>query len=308
MLDMTNTTVPMVKSALSRKATLVAVNISEWSARKYDKKATEAARARFNASDDAGRFNKLLIDTERLKEINSIISQARALHHRFTKPWGDDGGAVDGKRVSKPRILPNALYAEFAAEFRVLKREFEKAVDAFVQGYPSFVEARRADLQGMFDPADYPDDIRSKFNIALAILPFPDVADFRSDLDPDVEADIREEIAAQLNNASAGVTKESAKSIVETVGHMAKKLKEYKSTPGTKTHFWDSLVENVRDMATLLPAFNLTNDPDLARITDRIVKELCVEDADVLRKNDLARAIVQKSADEIVAEVEKFFA
>jgi hypothetical protein len=307
MLDTTNTVVPSVKSALSRKATLVAVNISEWSARKYDKRASEAARARFNASDDAGRFNKLLIDTERLKAVNSIVSQARALHHRFTKPWGDDGGVVDGKRASKPRILPNALYAEFAAEFRVLKREFEKAVDEFCVGYPSFVEERRRDLQGMFDPADYPEDIRSKFKLALAILPFPDVQDFRSDLDPDVEQDIREEIEAQLRDATAGLSKESARSIVETVGHMAKKLKEYKSE-GKKTHFWDSLVENVRELARLLPAFNLTNDPDLARISDRISKELCVEDADVLRKNDLAREIVQKSADEIVAEVEKFFA
>ena len=61
-------------------------------------------------------------------------------------------------------------------------------------------------------------------------------------------------------------------------------------------------------MARLLPAFNLTNDPEMAKIINRIVKELCVEDADVLRKNDLAREIVQKSADEIVAEVEKFFA
>jgi hypothetical protein len=58
----------------------------------------------------------------------------------------------------------------------------------------------------------------------------------------------------------------------------------------------------------LLPAFNLANDPKLTAITLRIQKELCAEDASVLRKNDDARLSVQKSADEIVAAVSGMFA
>ena len=129
------------------------------------------------------------------------------------------------------RCTPNSL-----PSFGVLVREFDDAVDEFCRDYPSFVEERRGKLRGMFDPADYPDpkDIRSKFNLDRAILPFPDVADFRSDLDPDVVADIREEIAAEVKRASGGVNKESAKEIAKVVGHMAEKLKEYKNEPGKK--------------------------------------------------------------------------
>ena len=114
----TNVVAFPVKSELSRKAVLVAVNVSEWTARKYDRKVTKAAQDKYGASDDAGRYNKLLIEGERLKKINVIVSKARNVHYRYTKPWGDDGAVVEGKRRGKPRILPNALYAEFAAEFR----------------------------------------------------------------------------------------------------------------------------------------------------------------------------------------------
>jgi hypothetical protein len=40
------------------------------------------------------------------------------------------------------------------------------------------------------------------------------------------------------------------------------------------------LVDNVRELARLLPAFNLTGDPILANISERINAELCTYDAD----------------------------
>jgi hypothetical protein len=104
--------------------------------------------------------------------------------------------------------------------------------------------------------------------------------------------------------------KTTGRQIIETVGHMADKLKEYKNggDDSPRKFFLDSLVENVRELADLLPAFNLTDDPKLTGITKRIAKELCAEDAKSLRKNDAARVAVAKSADEIVKEVSKFLA
>ena len=63
----------------------------------------------------------------------------------------------------------------------------------------------------------------------------------------------------------------------------------------------------MRELADLLPAFNLTDDPRLTAITERIQRELCVEDAKDLRQHDDVRAEVKKSADEIVAAVEGLF-
>jgi hypothetical protein len=48
-------------SLLSQKAVLASLSISQWSARKLDKKVTEEIHPRNHAEPHAGRYNKLLI-------------------------------------------------------------------------------------------------------------------------------------------------------------------------------------------------------------------------------------------------------
>jgi len=290
-------------SPLSRKSTLVAVNISQWTARKLDRKVTDEVNEKHNAAKDAGRYNKLLIAAEHLEEMTSLVSKARDLHHRMTLPWADKG----------PRILANVLFAKFSDEFRVLKRDFHAAADRFAAAYPQFVEDRKRELNGLFNAADYPspDCIRSKFKLELQVLPFPDADDFRSDLDDDIVAEIKASLQATTSSVIDNAMKTVVDQIVEHVGKMATKLAEFKPSGGkgdkAEGVFRDSLVENVRELAELLPAFNLTNDPRLDAIAKRIKNELCTEDAADLREHDQARAAVAKSADEIVAAVSGLF-
>ena len=124
-------------------------------------------------------------------------------------------------------------------------------------------------------------------------------------LDADTIEDIKRELEATSDSVLNGAMKDTAKKIAEVVGHMAEKLKTYgTSAKGKKNFFTGSLVENVRELADLLPAFNLTNDPNLDAITDRIKRELCVEEAKELRENEAARATVQASAEDILKDVE----
>jgi len=293
-------TTTKIASPLSRKATLVSVQISQWTARKLDKRVTDEVNQSHGASKDAGRYNKLLIEAQRLAKINSLVSQARNLHYRLTKPWCDEG----------LRILPNQLHQQFAEEFRKLKREFNQAADEFAHDYPTFVAERKRALNGLFNEEDYPSasEIRGKFQLDTKTFPVPDAGDFRSDvLDEDMVEDIKRELNETSDRVLADARKDTARQIVEVVGHMAEKLGTYKTKtaePGKKmSYFTDSLVGNVRELAELLPAFNLTNDPALDDIIERIQRELCVEEAETLRENDQARAVVQKSADDILKDV-----
>jgi hypothetical protein len=292
-----------VKSPLSRKAVLVSVKISQWTARKLDRKVTKEAIAANNAADDAGRFNKLLIDAKHLKRITELVTTARALHYKMTKPWLDDG----------PRILPNVLYREFTDAFRDIKRDFELAVDEFCKAYPVYRDDRRRALGAMFNDQDFPSvvDMRQRFAMDLSWGQIGEVEDFRSDLDPEIADDIRREIAEQSSQLSNNVRKDTLKQIVTVVKHMAEKLGNYDPTAEAKKdkgYFRDSLVENVRELAKYLPAFNIDNDPALSAITTRISKELCAEDAEALRENGAAREVVAKSADDIVKAVEGLIA
>ena len=86
-------------SPLSRKATLVSVIIAQWTARKLDSKSPQEVNRTHGALEDAGRYNKLLIEDKRLEAINSLVSQARKLHHTMTKPWCDEGLAHSAERA-----------------------------------------------------------------------------------------------------------------------------------------------------------------------------------------------------------------
>jgi len=291
-----------VPSVLQRKAVLVSLNISTWAARKLDRKVTRETNQRYHAAADAGRFNKLLIEAARLKEINGCVSRARDLYYSMTKPWADEG----------QRILPNALYLDFVNQLRVIKQDFEKAAEDFCREYPSFVAERKSVLNGMFNEADYPTPgmIRGKFKLEHRFSNLPAAGDFRSD---DLDAETVEDIRAEIEKTTTAVEHEAMAhtktQIVEVVGHMAKKLGEYKSEGGDERRFFfDSLVDNIRDLVKLLPAFNLTGDTKLDALIKRIDKELCSEDAKVLRKNDDLREGVRKSAEDILAEVERVMA
>src|SRR5882672_3221566 len=206
-----------VASGLSRKATLVSVNVSIWTARRFDKNVTEEVNKRHRATDDAGRYNKLLVEAGHLKACNALVSQARECHYKYTRAWGDDG----------QRILPNALYSEFVGKFRVIKQEYEAAADAFCRNFTKYVTERKAQLNGLFNAADYPSaaDIRSKFKLDLRFGNVPDAGDFRSDGDADVADDIRAEIAEAAKQQEREAVNDTFRQIADVVGHMASKLK-----------------------------------------------------------------------------------
>src|SRR5258708_4226650 len=103
------------KNLLSQKAILTSLTIGGWSARRYDEKVTKDTNRRQNAADDAGRYNKLLINKEGIAEINRVTSAARNAHYQLTMPWLDDGA----------RILPSALYDEYTKTTRAFRVEYQ---------------------------------------------------------------------------------------------------------------------------------------------------------------------------------------
>jgi hypothetical protein len=301
-----------VKSPLSRKATLVTLVVSQWSGRKFDRKITKETNQRYHtAEDEALRTNKLVVPAEYLKRVVAANSALRTAHLTMTLPWKDKG----------PRVLANATYNKYTSTMRELVREMEDAADEFARVYPKLVAEAPARMNGAYSAADYPtvDRIRSKFSVTIEFDTMPDEADFRCDLDPEIEADIRAEIEATSASTEARLQASTVERITEVVGKMATSLGEYgqeidgakanKKTGTKRTRsFKDTLVGNVRELADLLPAFNLAGDPALTAITDRITRELCAEEAEALRENDAARATVQKSAESILEDVSKFLA
>lgn len=292
-----------MSNALASRAMLASVSVRQWTARKFDRRVSETVNAQHGASVDAGRYNKRLIAGDALASIARITNDARQAHYHFSLPWTDTG----------PRLLPASVYLSFADRMRALRAEFDGAVSNFIAGYPAYVEEARRRLNGMFDPTDYPDasDIAGRFAFSVAISPVPDAADFRVALGDEEAAAIKADIEERAQDATRAAIRAAYERVAEAVGHMAAKLAEYQpATAGAKAQgiFRDSLVDNVRQLASVLPHLNVTGDPDLADVAERISRALTAHDADALRDDDTLRRAVAREAQEIADHVGAFLA
>lgn len=288
-------------SLLSSRAMLAGLTIRQWSARKLDRKVTDETNRAHGASADAGRYNKALIAKDALAKIVSAANAARSVHYARTLPWLDDGA----------RILPSMAYDRYAPTMRQLRADYEAAVAEFVANYPSFVADAQSRLGAMFDPNDYPSEseVKGRFTFAVRILPMPDANDFRAELSDNQAAMIRAEIAQASTEALNAAMADVWNRITDVVGRMVERLKAYKPAEnGSKAEgiFRDSLIENARELLYMLPSFNLTNDPFLADIADRICADLVQHSADELRESATLREDTAKAAEQILADVSAY--
>jgi len=289
---------PAASSVLASRAMLARLNVSQWTARKLDKRVTLETNAAHGAQADAGRYNKRLIGENALATIAGVATEARTYHYSVTLPWLDDGA----------RILPAAVYLDYSKKMRDFRAAFESAVAEFVVNYPGFIDDARTRLNGMFNAGDYPDarTIGARFGFGVRLMNMPAGTDFRADIGDAALAAVRADLERDAREALETATRDIWARVAESVGRMAERLAAYKpAADGTRAQgvFRDSLVENVRELVALLPALNIAGNPELASMAERMRRELCEHDAEKLRDDDNAREVTAKAAADIAARV-----
>jgi hypothetical protein len=269
---------------LTNCAMLFTLNISAWTARKYDKTATREVDQAHGAKD-AGRFNKLLIDKAALEPTAAIEGAARHYHYQHTMPWGNNN----------ERLLPASLFDEYSNNMFMFKREFEQRADALARDYPRLVQEARTRLGSLYEPKDYPAEIRSRFSFKVEPNSVPSANDFRVNLNKDYLDQIKSDIEVRQRKMLDEAQRNLWERIREVVGNVQEVCSK------EKPRIFDSLIEKVQTLVNVLPAMNLTGDPELSRITDEM-KALIVNPDD-LRSNLVRRKTVLATADDILASL-----
>ena len=289
---------------LKAKANLVTISISCWSGRRYDSDASSKVVKDAAAKSDAARVNKLLVASEHINKVAKIAGEARAEHYRITLPWLDDGA----------RVLPNALFMQHAKMFRTFDEKYRVAADEFARNYPKMMEEGKARMGSLFKQSDYPnpEDIRGMFKFSKHVSPCPDAGDFRSELPDEIMEDIKADLNQRMEDALRETMKAPIQQVIDVVNHMSVRLGEYKNSTKTlqASRLYDSMVEHIREVADLIPAFNLTGDKDLFALGERMKTELCVYSVDAMKdkRGEKVRKEVKRSADDILAQAKMLMA
>lgn len=272
--------------SLQTSALIVCFNASQWTARKLDKKITDEVNTSHSASTDAGRYNKLLFAKDKTEPISKVINAARTYHYDVTLPWGDNGD----------RLLASDLYLPYVTKMAEFKNEFLTAVSHFFKNYESFMMEERVRLNGMFKDSDYPSrgDIQNKFDFRTSFMPVP-TRDIRVSLDDNNLNEIRKGIESEINSRLTAAVDGIWERIKTQLAKMYEKMRDDKAI------FRDSLFENLKDLITLLPALNVTNDVNITKVCKEMAK--LVENPENVRNNPALRAT---KADEVEQVMNKF--
>lgn len=266
--------------SLSERALLVSVSLSQWGARKLDASATETVSKTYKTDSTAGGYTKrLLPGADELSAISTISMQIRKYFYAQTLPWMSDGS----------RIIKAENHLKFSQEFRKMKNEFDRAVHAFVVAYPNLQAKAQNSLGSLYRPSEYPDasKILEKFKCEVNFLPLPDVKDFRVAVS-DAE---KRAFVNKMHETEKAATREVWSRLHEVVKNAAEKLAKPEAI------FRDSLLENVKELCSMLPALNISDDPELEgarKSVEKLVTDIGSADSirnDKNKRQDAAKAL-----------------
>lgn len=269
MNQMTESQTPPVETKLSRgdladavrsMGLLANLTISLWSGERTDPKIGARLKADAGAVGNTGRYIKNLLagcDTE-LKDLRGAYTTARTLHYRLTLPWVSDPHA---DRQSGPRLLPNLLFQQYISEMGKLRIAAHNKLTTFIHDYPRLVQQAQANLAGLAKAEDYPsvEDVEKSFKLHFDFEPIPPASAFPNLPD---DALVALSKGLQKRQEAAALTAQNAmwERVREHVGHLADRL------GNPEALFKENTVENVRELVTLLPGFNCTNDPRVGEV------------------------------------------
>lgn len=281
---------PANNNGLQSKALTANLNIGAWSARKHDKKVTEEVQEAHNAKKDTGRYNKLLVAKEWLNDLQKVHSAARTFHYENTLPWGDNGD----------RLLPSANYFTYTQEMSFFNSQHDEKVREIIANIEKMIAQAEQDLNGMFNPADYPTraELESKYLFKVSFMPLPDI-DFRLNLGQTEINNLTQQVETAFRDRINAAVSDTWARIKDQLTHMKERLSD------SEAIFKNSLFDNLRDIIDLLPKLNVTDDFNITQICDQM-KTLIV-DPESVRKNTRLRSQKADEVDAILNQFGSFF-
>jgi hypothetical protein len=281
--------------------TLVTLYTARWHAKVKDVKAAQDAALASGADVDAyDARKKLLVGCdEKLKRIHKAIDAARTRHYQMTLPWSTVSATDDTGKRTGGRLLPNTLFMEYTTAMAHAKAEMDAALADFVSVYPQLIQQVKVKLDTAFNITEYPpaSAIAGHFALEFDFLPIPKGGDFQGLADAQVSAlanKLQDKTEQMLENAM----QDAWLRLREIVHHASIKFNNADAV------FHYTMIDKLRDAATMLKHLNITNDPLIESVRTFVQKNLTMHDVKDIRKDDALRKRLGKLALQAVCMME----
>lgn len=274
---------------LANRALLVGLNISQWAARKLDKRESAEVTSRNGATEGSARVNKALLPmAHSLDCIHKLTGSIRTDYYKNTLPW------IDGMGIIKAEG-----YIAFTRLMGEHKTKWDEAVTKFVAEYPELRAEAKFLLGSLYRDDDYPDPstIADKFRIEVSFYPVPSANDWRVDVADSQMEKLREQITEKVLESQGRAMKEAWQRLYDVVSKAHERL----SHPDNI--FRDSLIDNARELCGILPTLNIADDARLESLRRDLEGSLCQYEPRQLRDDTTARMSASDKLAEMMAKM-----
>ena len=287
---------------IAQKAVLVKLHIGKWSETATDPNATEQVAQTNSVALGSGRYIKRLLNKNACQEIRQLGHLARKHHNDLTMPWDKQGA----------RILPIKAHPKWREAINNLMERRLDATNRLILQYSGHIKQAEWDLGKLFNPADYPDaeELRSYFSMDWEVGEVPDGQNFRADLPEHerqrIKEDIEQRVAARINHGLEDLFRRLAKHVQAASERLSP------DDDGSDKSFRNSLVTNLKGIVENIPLLNVTDDPQLDRMAQRLQEALAGLQPDHLRPNNkgfdpLRRETFKQTVDDMASQFAGYF-
>lgn len=263
----------------------------------------EASKIEADAGAKSGTVTAakhLMAGVVKHKDIKDYAAMVRAKWNVLTLPWFDGRGA--------PRAFNAAAALELQQQVAEWRRGYFERVEAFMPEYPAIRAKRQFEMGALFDPKQFPppEVLRSKFDFKSGWYPLPDSEDIRTmkGIDKKELDKIAEAAAERERQQLASAMGSAAQRLYKVVKSMHDTMNTKIGEKGAK--FNNSKLENILEMAELIPQLNLTNDPKLNEMA-KLAKKLATKSPDELREDEVKREAAAKEAKTLADKLSTMF-
>lgn len=291
--------------SLATSAILVNAEVSVWSATKQDRVISNEVTTAKKADHSAGRYVKnLLADDPTHKQ---LLNYRQTVYNWLRRNTFDWNGSL--------RLLPIINLPKFKAEFHQHEKSYFALRDAFLEKYPTIVSNMAFKQGDMFNRQEYPDvaQIANKFRIRLYVSEVP-TSDFRSAVAQDLADDLKLTFEKQVNDEIIPQVMDEIASqfmeVMESISHCCGVDEISSSSDGEvktkKRKIYEGTIEKARSLCETFRGFNLTNDLQMAQMSESLKNVLNGVDAEDLRESDAVRESVKSGVDDILGKFGSF--
>ena len=271
--------------SIGDKLILVRLKTHAWSARKFDKKASNEVAKLAGKEDatDIGRFNKTLIEKDAIEPVRTARNELYNRHKFMTAPWTDDG----------VRVLTSELYFEYTKTIREATAQYNHEVTRFVDVvYPAARDAAKTRLGPLYREQDYPtiEELRHSLRAPeVHFEPLPNPEDVRvwgvgEVAAREIERDVRNSVQEAIDAAHAHV----AGALITRAQEFVDKVRRYDKHESRT--LYETAIENLRDVINLvLSGLNVKQDAalaDMARQLEIALRDVSIEDLRGVEKKE----------------------